>query len=679
MIKILTTILLFAFYAFASCANAEIVVSGGGGSSSLPTQTGNSGKYLTTDGSNAAWNNPSGSGDVTGGVASSDSEVVLYSGSGGKTLKRSNTLSGIAKLTSGVLTAAAAGTDYLAPNGSAAALTSFPTLNQNTTGTAAGLTAQYVDWNASSGGASIANKPAYQAGDTELTAIAGLTFADISVIQLTGAGTASVLTCTAANQLIGVNADGDALECKSTLDLSALNMGASTSSIPCVVGTSTAPTTEGSCYWNSSTDVLTIGNGTTATTIGSGGSGDITAVGSCTTGSCATIGNGATSAGYIDLLEDSDNGTNRVRLQGAASTADVTVTLPAETGTVCTTGSVCSGYQASGSYQASDQDLTDIAALSCTQNQIAKKGASAWECGADSTGGSPTFDSVASGTNTTAAMVVGSGGSLRSAAGILGLPNSTSLPGTCTVGDIYMDTDATTGQRLYACESTNTWAKQGDGAGGGSGDVTGGSVSVDGEIAVYNSTTGKVIKQSFAAFTGPASTVKTYTLPNADSTLLYSGGALGTPSGGTLTNATGLPVAGIAASTSTALGVGSVELGHASDTTIARASAGVATIEGVTLTRTIASGTSALGTGAITSATCATVVTTSATGTATTDVINWGFNGDPTAVTGYAPSAAGMLTIIAYPSANNVNYKVCNNTAGSITPGAITLNWVIVR
>lgn len=35
----------------------------------------------------------------------------------------------------------------------------IPTLNQDTTGTAAGLTAQYVDWDASSGGASIANKP----------------------------------------------------------------------------------------------------------------------------------------------------------------------------------------------------------------------------------------------------------------------------------------------------------------------------------------------------------------------------------------------------------------------------------------------------------------------------------------------------------------------------------------
>lgn len=97
------------------------------------------------------------------------------------------------------------------------------------------------------------------------------------------------------------------------------------------------------------------------------------------------------------------------------------------------------------------------------------------------------------------------------------------------------------------------------------------------------------------------------------------------------------------------------------------------------VTSTIASGTSAMGTGAITSGTCATVVTTTATNTATTDVIMAGFNGDPTAVTGYAPATAGMLTIISYPTANNVNFKVCNNTSSSITPGAITLNWRVVR
>ena len=97
------------------------------------------------------------------------------------------------------------------------------------------------------------------------------------------------------------------------------------------------------------------------------------------------------------------------------------------------------------------------------------------------------------------------------------------------------------------------------------------------------------------------------------------------------------------------------------------------------LTTTIASGTSAMGTGAISSATCATVVTTTATNTATTDVVLAGFNGDPTGVTGYIPATAGMLTIIAYPTSGNVNFKVCNNTTSSITPGALTLNWRVVR
>lgn len=95
------------------------------------------------------------------------------------------------------------------------------------------------------------------------------------------------------------------------------------------------------------------------------------------------------------------------------------------------------------------------------------------------------------------------------------------------------------------------------------------------------------------------------------------------------------------------------------------------------LTTTVVSGTSALGTGAITSQTCATVVTTTATGTATTDVIQWGFNGDPTGSTGYLPTA--MLTVVAYPSSGNVNFKVCNLTGSSITPAAQTLNWRVAR
>ena len=50
-----------------------------------------------------------------------------------------------------------------------------------------------------------------------------------------------------------------------------------------------------------------------------------------------SVKNGATGAGFIEFFEDSDNGTNKVTLIGPASTADVTLTLPAAAGIVATT------------------------------------------------------------------------------------------------------------------------------------------------------------------------------------------------------------------------------------------------------------------------------------------------------------------------------------------------------
>ena len=51
----------------------------------------------------------------------------------------------------------------------------------------------------------------------------------------------------------------------------------------------------------------------------------------------------------------------------------------------------------------------------------------------------------------------------------------------------------------------------------------------------------------FTAFTGPTTSEKTFTLPDSNATLLYSGGDAGTPSALVLTNATGLPVGGVSA------------------------------------------------------------------------------------------------------------------------------------
>ena len=89
---------------------------GGSGGASLPDQTGNSGKFLTTDGTDASWGTPAGSGDVVGPASSVDSELVLFNSTTGKLIKRAS-LTGLVKATSGVASAATAGTDYVAPGG----------------------------------------------------------------------------------------------------------------------------------------------------------------------------------------------------------------------------------------------------------------------------------------------------------------------------------------------------------------------------------------------------------------------------------------------------------------------------------------------------------------------------------------------------------------------------------
>lgn len=96
-------------------------------------------------------------------------------------------------------------------------------------------------------------------------------------------------------------------------------------------------------------------------------------------------------------------------------------------------------------------------------------------------------------------------------------------------------------------------------------------------------------------------------------------------------------------------------------------------------TNTLCSGQISLGTSAIASGAAATVVTATCSTLAVTDNIQLDFAADPTSTTGYTPSVGGMLTIVKYPTSNTINVKVVNNTASSITPGAVTMNYRVVR
>lgn len=94
----------------------------------------------------------------------------------------------------------------------------------------------------------------------------------------------------------------------------------------------------------------------------------------------------------------------------------------------------------------------------------------------------------------------------------------------------------------------------------------------------------------------------------------------------------------------------------------------------------VASGIESLATNAIASGACDTTDTgVTATGVTGNDVIAWTPVGDISGVTGYAPVTTGALIIYPYATTNAVNFKVCNPTSSSITPGAVSLNWKVFR
>ena len=92
----------------------------------------------------------------------------------------------------------------------------------------------------------------------------------------------------------------------------------------------------------------------------------------------------------------------------------------------------------------------------------------------------------------------------------------------------------------------------------------------------------------------------------------------------------------------------------------------------------IAEGATAHNYGNLATGSCETI-TTAATGTATTDVVEITFNADISAVTGFT-GAGTMLTLYKWPTANNINVRACNFTGGAdINASSVTINWKVIR
>jgi hypothetical protein len=71
--------------------------------------------------------------------------------------------------------------------------------------------------------------------------------------------------------------------------------------------------------------------------------------------------------------------------------------------------------------------------------------------------------------------------------------------------------------------------------------------------------------------------------------------------------------------------------------------------------------------------------TQACTGLLSTDTITLDFNLDPTSTVGFIPGSGAILSLYKFPTAGTINVYQVNNTASSITPGAVTVNYRVYR
>jgi hypothetical protein len=104
---------------------------------------------------------------------------------------------------------------------------------------------------------------------------------------------------------------------------------------------------------------------------------------------------------------------------------------------------------------------------------------------------------------------------------------------TYAIGDLLQGGATNTLTKLAAVATGNALISGGVGVASSYGKI-GLTTHVSGILGAANGGT----ENGFTAFTGPTTSTKTFTLPDASSTIVVQGGALGTPSSGTLTSCT---------------------------------------------------------------------------------------------------------------------------------------------
>ena len=111
-------------------------------------------------------------------------------------------INGIVKSNGTAISAAVAGTDYLAPNGSAATLTNFPVLNQNTTGTASGITGSITESQVTNLTADLAGKQASLVSGTSIKTVNGTSLLGSGDITIGSTAASSLTGTTLASNVV---------------------------------------------------------------------------------------------------------------------------------------------------------------------------------------------------------------------------------------------------------------------------------------------------------------------------------------------------------------------------------------------------------------------------------------------------------------------------------------------